>query len=49
MCDLVLQKAKGLPLVILIRMSPLPPWVYANTLFAVSPLSAVLTFFCALI
>jgi len=27
-------KAKGLPLVILIRMSPLPPWVYANTLFA---------------
>jgi len=27
-------KAKGLPLVILIRLSPLPPWVYANTLFA---------------
>jgi len=27
-------KAKGLPLVILIRLSPMPPWVYANTLFA---------------
>jgi len=27
-------KTKGLPLVILIRMSPMPPWVYANTLFA---------------
>jgi len=27
-------KAKGLPLVILIRLSPLPPWAYANTLFA---------------
>jgi len=27
-------KSKGLPLVILIRVSPLPPWVYANTLFA---------------
>lgn len=27
---------KGLPLVVLIRMSPMPPWVYANTLFAVS-------------
>jgi len=27
-------KSKGLPLVILIRMSPMPPWVYANTLFA---------------
>jgi len=27
-------KAKGLPLVILIRLSPLPPWVYANSLFA---------------
>ncbi|KAJ7507704.1 hypothetical protein B0H11DRAFT_1968193 [Mycena galericulata] len=26
--------AKGLPLIILIRMSPLPPWVYSNTLFA---------------
>ncbi|KAJ7179900.1 hypothetical protein C8R43DRAFT_971000 [Mycena crocata] len=26
--------AKGLPLIILIRMSPFPPWVYANTLFA---------------
>ena len=49
MCDLVLQKNKGLPLVILIRMSPMPPWVYANTLFAVSPLSAVPTCFCLLI
>jgi len=48
-CDLVLQKAKGLPLVILIRLSPIPPWVYANTLFAVSPLSAVLICFCLLI
>ncbi|KAF7352870.1 hypothetical protein MVEN_01254100 [Mycena venus] len=26
--------AKGLPLIILIRMSPLPPWVYSNVLFA---------------
>ena len=30
------QKAKGLPLIILIRMSPFPPWAYSNTLFAVS-------------
>jgi len=27
-------ETKGLPLVILIRLSPMPPWVYANTLFA---------------
>jgi len=27
-------KAKGLPLICLIRMSPLPPWVYSNALFA---------------
>ncbi|KAF9653456.1 Golgi apparatus membrane protein TVP38 [Thelephora ganbajun] len=27
-------KTKGLPLVILIRLSPMPPWAYANTLFA---------------
>jgi len=27
-------KAKGLPLVILIRLSPIPPWAYANTFFA---------------
>lgn len=27
-------RAKGLPLIILIRVSPFPPWVYANTLFA---------------
>ncbi|EIN10723.1 Golgi apparatus membrane protein TVP38 [Punctularia strigosozonata HHB-11173 SS5] len=27
-------RAKGLPLIILIRMSPFPPWVYSNTLFA---------------
>ncbi|KAF7776241.1 hypothetical protein Agabi119p4_4634 [Agaricus bisporus var. burnettii] len=26
--------AKGLPLIVLIRISPLPPWVYSNTLFA---------------
>ncbi|KAG9317565.1 hypothetical protein JVU11DRAFT_1772 [Chiua virens] len=26
--------AKGLPLIILIRISPFPPWVYSNTLFA---------------
>ncbi|KAJ7129782.1 Golgi apparatus membrane protein TVP38 [Mycena epipterygia] len=26
--------AKGLPLIILIRMSPFPPWVYSNALFA---------------
>jgi len=25
---------KGLPLIILIRISPLPPWVYSNSLFA---------------
>ncbi|TCD67687.1 Tlg2-vesicle protein [Steccherinum ochraceum] len=27
-------EAKGLPLIMLIRASPFPPWVYANTLFA---------------
>ncbi|KAF9006474.1 Golgi apparatus membrane protein TVP38 [Cyathus striatus] len=27
-------KAKGLPLIILIRVSPFPPWVYSNSLFA---------------
>jgi len=27
-------KAKGLPLMILIRISPFPPWVYSNALFA---------------
>jgi len=27
-------KAKGLPLIILIRVSPIPPWVYSNSLFA---------------
>jgi len=27
-------KAKGLPLIVLIRVSPLPPWVYSNSLFA---------------
>lgn len=27
-------RAKGLPLIILIRVSPFPPWVYANSLFA---------------
>ncbi|KAL0949723.1 hypothetical protein HGRIS_009763 [Hohenbuehelia grisea] len=27
-------RAKGLPLIILIRVSPLPPWVYSNSLFA---------------
>jgi len=27
-------RAKGLPLIILIRSSPLPPWVYANAMFA---------------
>ncbi|PIL37240.1 hypothetical protein GSI_00933 [Ganoderma sinense ZZ0214-1] len=26
--------SKGLPLIILIRASPFPPWVYSNTLFA---------------
>ncbi|KAF8484949.1 Golgi apparatus membrane protein TVP38 [Russula ochroleuca] len=26
--------AKGLPLIILIRISPFPPWVYSNSLFA---------------
>ena len=36
------QKTKGLPLIILIRMSPMPPWVYANTLFAVSSRFSVL-------
>ena len=30
------QKAKGLPLIILVRVSPFPPWVYSNALFAVS-------------
>ncbi|KAK2466140.1 hypothetical protein APHAL10511_001782 [Amanita phalloides] len=28
------QRAKGLPLVILIRVSPFPPWAYSNSLFA---------------
>ncbi|KIY73658.1 Golgi apparatus membrane protein TVP38 [Cylindrobasidium torrendii FP15055 ss-10] len=27
-------QAKGLPLIILTRMSPFPPWVYSNTLFS---------------
>ncbi|TFK55767.1 hypothetical protein OE88DRAFT_1652234 [Heliocybe sulcata] len=27
-------KSKGLPLIILIRLSPFPPWVYSNALFA---------------
>jgi len=27
-------KSRGLPLIILIRLSPIPPWVYANALFA---------------
>ncbi|KAF8812349.1 Golgi apparatus membrane protein TVP38 [Phlegmacium glaucopus] len=27
-------KAKGLPLIILIRISPFPPWVYSTSLFA---------------
>ncbi|EPQ59287.1 hypothetical protein GLOTRDRAFT_35207 [Gloeophyllum trabeum ATCC 11539] len=27
-------RSKGLPLIILIRLSPFPPWVYSNTLFA---------------
>jgi uncharacterized membrane protein YdjX (TVP38/TMEM64 family) len=31
------QDAKGLPLIILIRLSPFPFWVYSNSLFAVSP------------
>ena len=31
-----LQATKGLPLIMLIRASPFPPWVYSNTLFAVS-------------
>jgi len=26
--------AKGLPLVVLIRLSPFPPWTYSNSLFA---------------
>ncbi|KAH9999342.1 Golgi apparatus membrane protein TVP38 [Russula vinacea] len=26
--------AKGLPLIVLIRISPFPPWVYSNSLFA---------------
>ncbi|KAL4081792.1 hypothetical protein V8B97DRAFT_99356 [Scleroderma yunnanense] len=27
-------RAKGLPLIILIRVSPFPPWVYSNSLFS---------------
>ncbi|KAM6495971.1 Golgi apparatus membrane protein TVP38 [Amanita muscaria] len=27
-------RAKGIPLIILIRLSPFPPWVYSNSLFA---------------
>ena len=34
-------KAKGLPLIMLIRASPFPPWVYANSLFAVRPTHSV--------
>lgn len=33
------QRAKGLPLIILIRISPFPPWVYSNSLFAVGKFS----------
>ncbi|KAG5716556.1 Golgi apparatus membrane protein TVP38 [Termitomyces sp. T112] len=29
-----LVRTKGLPLIILIRISPFPPWVYSNSLFA---------------
>lgn len=32
----IIQDAKGLPLIILIRVSPFPPWAYSNSLFAVS-------------
>jgi uncharacterized membrane protein YdjX (TVP38/TMEM64 family) len=35
---LFIQDAKGLPLIVLIRLSPFPPWVYSNSLFAVSHL-----------
>ena len=27
-------RAKGLPLIVLIRISPFPPWAYSNSLFA---------------
>ena len=30
------QQAEGLPLIILIRLSPFPPYVYSQALFAVS-------------
>ncbi|KAJ3511929.1 hypothetical protein NLJ89_g3821 [Agrocybe chaxingu] len=30
----ITKTAKGLPLIILIRISPFPPWVYSNSLFA---------------
>lgn len=29
------QEAKGLPLIILIRLSPFPPYAYSQALFAV--------------
>lgn len=34
----IIQDAKGLPLIVLIRICPFPPWVYSNALFAVSHL-----------
>ena len=50
---LIIQDAKGLPLIILIRLSPFPPWVYSNSLFAVSHLRpfslALLTVACQFI
>lgn len=42
------QRAKGLPLIILIRISPFPPCVYSNSLFAVSQMHRRLSFTDAL-
>ncbi|KAH9940575.1 Golgi apparatus membrane protein TVP38 [Amylocystis lapponica] len=39
--------AKGLPLITLIRASPLPPWPYSNTLFASIETVALWQFFLA--
>ncbi|CDO68714.1 hypothetical protein BN946_scf184652.g41 [Trametes cinnabarina] len=38
---------KGLPLIVLIRASPFPPWVYSNTLFASIQSVALWQFFLA--
>ncbi|KAI0321817.1 Golgi apparatus membrane protein TVP38 [Amylostereum chailletii] len=41
--------AKGLPLMVLIRLSPFPPWVYSNSLFASVKVVSIWQFMAATI